>query len=107
MLGGSKGVYERMATLREGSVVALLNPRVLKPYSVCLPYIPHVLPGLTRHAYIQKNTSSTANVLALTPESLASTLVIGVARDLGRCTATRKDGKVFILFGSRCDRIAN
>ncbi|VDB94032.1 unnamed protein product [Peniophora sp. CBMAI 1063] len=71
--GGSKGAYERMATLREGSVVALLNPRVLKPYS--------------------KNTSSTANVLALTPESLASTLVIGTARDLGRCTATRKDGK--------------
>ena len=35
--GGSKGAYERMATMREGAVIALLNPRVLKPFNVCIP----------------------------------------------------------------------
>jgi minichromosome maintenance protein 10 len=28
--GGSRGAFETMAKLREGSVVALLNPRILK-----------------------------------------------------------------------------
>lgn len=32
--GGSKGAFEAMAKLREGSVVALLNPRILKPFQV-------------------------------------------------------------------------
>ena len=32
--GGSRGAYESMAKLREGSIVALLNPRVLKPLQV-------------------------------------------------------------------------
>jgi minichromosome maintenance protein 10 len=32
--GGSRGAFESMAKLREGSVVALLNPRVLKPLQV-------------------------------------------------------------------------
>ena len=30
--GGSRGAFESMAKLREGAVVALLNPRVLKPF---------------------------------------------------------------------------
>jgi minichromosome maintenance protein 10 len=34
--GGSRGAFEHMATLREGSVVALLNPRVLRPFQVGL-----------------------------------------------------------------------
>ena len=32
--GGSRGAFEFMAKLREGSVIALLNPRVLKPLQV-------------------------------------------------------------------------
>jgi minichromosome maintenance protein 10 len=32
--GGSRGAFETMARLREGSVIALLNPRVLKPLQV-------------------------------------------------------------------------
>jgi len=32
--GGSRGAFESMAKLREGSVIALLNPRVLKPLQV-------------------------------------------------------------------------
>lgn len=38
--GGSRGAFEVMAKLREGSVVALLNPRVLKPFQVCLSILP-------------------------------------------------------------------
>ena len=32
--GGGRGAFEAMAKLREGTVVALLNPRVLKPIQV-------------------------------------------------------------------------
>ena len=32
--GGSRGAFERMAKLREGTVVAFLNPKVLKPFQV-------------------------------------------------------------------------
>lgn len=32
--GGSRGAYERMAKLREGTVVAFLNPKILKPFQV-------------------------------------------------------------------------
>ncbi len=34
--GGSRGAFERMSKLREGAVVALLNPKILKPFQVCL-----------------------------------------------------------------------
>jgi minichromosome maintenance protein 10 len=32
--GGGRGAFEAMAKLREGTVIALLNPRVLKPIQV-------------------------------------------------------------------------
>ena len=32
--GGSCGAFERMSKLREGAVVALLNPKILKPFQV-------------------------------------------------------------------------
>lgn len=32
--GGSRGAYERLSKLKEGAVVALLNPKILKPYTV-------------------------------------------------------------------------
>jgi len=32
--GGSKGAFEAMSKLKEGDVVALLNPKVLKPHQV-------------------------------------------------------------------------
>lgn len=34
--GGSRGAFETMAKLREGSVIALLNPRILKPLQVSI-----------------------------------------------------------------------
>lgn len=33
--GGSRGAYEMFDKLKAGDVVALLNPKVLKPYQVC------------------------------------------------------------------------
>lgn len=36
--GGSKGAFERMSKLREGAVVALLNPKILKPFQVRFIY---------------------------------------------------------------------
>jgi minichromosome maintenance protein 10 len=32
--GGSRGAFERMSKLKEGAVVALLNPRIFKPFQV-------------------------------------------------------------------------
>lgn len=34
--GGSKGAFEAMSKLKEGDVIALLNPKVLKPFQVSL-----------------------------------------------------------------------
>ncbi|KZT02785.1 uncharacterized protein LAESUDRAFT_738494 [Laetiporus sulphureus 93-53] len=82
--GGSKGAFEKMSTLREGAVVALLNPRILKPFQRSSD-APH----------------PTDNILALTPESIFSVAVIGYSQDLGMCTAIKRDGKPC---GSWCDR---
>ncbi|KAH9896607.1 hypothetical protein C8Q73DRAFT_686215 [Cubamyces lactineus] len=73
--GGSRGAFERMSKLREGAVVALLNPKILKPFQRSVDK-PH----------------PTDNILALTPESDASIAVIGYAQDLGMCRATKRDG---------------
>ena len=34
--GGSKGAFEAMSKLKEGDVITLLNPRILKPFQVSL-----------------------------------------------------------------------
>jgi len=36
--GGSRGAFEAMSKVQEGHVIALLNPRVLKPYQVCISF---------------------------------------------------------------------
>ncbi|KAH8084898.1 hypothetical protein BXZ70DRAFT_565895 [Cristinia sonorae] len=82
--GGSKGAFERMSKLKEGAVVALLNPRILKPFQRSAD-TPH----------------PTENILAVTPESIDSTVVIGQSRDLGMCKAVKRDGKTC---GSWCDK---
>ena len=33
--GGSRGAFEALSKVKEGDVIALLNPRILKPYQVC------------------------------------------------------------------------
>ncbi|KAF8181067.1 hypothetical protein BJ912DRAFT_1044739 [Pholiota molesta] len=68
----------------EGDVIALLNPKILKPFQRS---------GDTPHPV--------NNVLAVTPESASSILVIGRSRDLGMCQVRKQDGKVC---GSWCDK---
>ena len=33
--GGSRGAFEHLTKVKEGDVIALLNPKVLKPFQVC------------------------------------------------------------------------
>ncbi|KAG6334548.1 hypothetical protein ID866_4545 [Astraeus odoratus] len=75
--GGSRGAYEAMSKLKEGDVIALLNPRVLKPYQRS-----------------SNNPHPTNNILAVTPESAGSIAIIGRAQDLGMCKAIKRDGKM-------------
>lgn len=44
--GGSRGAYEKLSRLKEGAVIALLNPKILKPYTVRLFPLP-LPPSLT------------------------------------------------------------
>ncbi|KAJ7788547.1 hypothetical protein B0H14DRAFT_2398305 [Mycena olivaceomarginata] len=76
--GGSRGAFEQMCDLKEGDVVALLNPRILKPFQQRSNDTPH----------------PTTNILAITPESASLILVIGHAKDLGLCVVVKRDGKV-------------
>jgi minichromosome maintenance protein 10 len=82
--GGSKGAFEFMAKVKEGDVVALLNPRVLRPFQ-----------RSTEQPHPQDN------MLAVTPESMDSITVVGRARDLGSCTAIKRDGS---RCGQWCDK---
>ncbi|EKM58109.1 uncharacterized protein PHACADRAFT_88712 [Phanerochaete carnosa HHB-10118-sp] len=82
--GGSRGAFERLSKLKEGTIVALLNPKILKPFQRS---------GDAPHP--------TDNILALTPESLQSILVLGHSQDLGMCHVVKRDGKAC---GSWCDK---
>ena len=36
--GGSRGAFEHLTKVKEGDVIALLNPKILKPFQVCSTY---------------------------------------------------------------------
>ncbi|KAH7882687.1 hypothetical protein F5I97DRAFT_1931298 [Phlebopus sp. FC_14] len=74
--GGSGGAFEAMSKLKEGDVVTLLNPRVLKPFQRS---------GEKAHPR--------DNILGVTPESANSMAIIGRAQDLGMCKVVKRDGK--------------
>ncbi|KAK0475086.1 hypothetical protein IW261DRAFT_1646941 [Armillaria novae-zelandiae] len=82
--GGSRGAFESMSKLKEGDVIALMNPKILKPF---------------QHA--TSTPHPTNNILALTPESAGTITAIGRAKDLGMCTVLKRDGSVC---GSWCDK---
>ncbi|WVF70401.1 hypothetical protein IAT40_005191 [Kwoniella sp. CBS 6097] len=73
--GGSGGAYEKWCNLSEGSVIAILNPRVWRniksgnggPHPLQFP-------------------------LGLNPTAADSITLLGQAKDLGRCSALQKDG---------------
>ncbi|WVR04258.1 hypothetical protein IAU60_001258 [Kwoniella sp. DSM 27419] len=73
--GGSGGAYEKWCNLTEGSVVAILNPRVWRNVRAG-PNGPHPL----------------AFPLGLNPSFADSIILLGQAKDLGRCSALQKDG---------------
>ena len=93
--GGSKGAFEHMSKLREGAVIALLAPKILKPFQVSNSQRPHstLLTPIPRRQRSGSTPHPTTNILAVTPESEASISVIGYAKDLGTCPAIKKDGK--------------
>ena len=105
--GGSRGAFEALSKVKEGDVIALLNPRILKPYQVScsLSGLFFFLSNNNSFPLILKRSTDdphpTDNILALTPESAASIMIIGRARDLGMCTVMKKNGKVC---GSWCDK---
>ncbi|MBW0468483.1 hypothetical protein O181_008198 [Austropuccinia psidii MF-1] len=70
--GGSGGAYEQFSQEQPGTVIAILNPKVLKSR-------PH-----------QKNQNG-PEALTITPQRAECLLVIGKAKDLGNCTAKRLD----------------
>ncbi|KIY70765.1 hypothetical protein CYLTODRAFT_487787 [Cylindrobasidium torrendii FP15055 ss-10] len=74
--GGSGGAFESLSKCKEGDVVVILNPRIMKPN--------------------QGTSKQNANILGLTPESAESITVLGRAADMGLCAATKRDG-------SRCN----
>ncbi|KAF8970690.1 hypothetical protein BDZ97DRAFT_1790519 [Flammula alnicola] len=82
--GGSRGAFEHLTDVKEGDVIALLNPKILKPFQRSSD-TPHPV----------------NNILAVTPESASSIMVIGRSRDLGMCMVRKQDGKVC---GSWCDK---
>ncbi|KAG8948967.1 hypothetical protein FRC04_009168 [Tulasnella sp. 424] len=77
--GGSGGAFEEsLPHLREGAVIAILNPRVMRPYQgKGGNQAPH----------------PTANVLGITPTNHGCISIIGYSKDLGMCQVKRKDGK--------------
>ena len=36
--GGSRGAFENLTNIREGDVIAMLNPKILKPFQVCFHF---------------------------------------------------------------------
>lgn len=65
--GGSGGAFEKLWKERDGVLLAILNPRIMRARN-----------GTTE--------------LTITPRSAESVLVLGVAEQYGRCEALRKDG---------------
>ncbi|KAG8851230.1 hypothetical protein FRB96_009433 [Tulasnella sp. 330] len=89
--GGSGGAFEELLPkLREGAVVAILNPRVLKPY-------------LGKNATGGPNSKPhpMSNILGISPNRPDAIHVIGYSKDLGMCSVKTKEGRVC---GSWCDK---
>lgn len=72
--GGSGGAYEKFWKEQPGTLIAILNPKVLKnrPHS---------------NAHHRNKT----DILSITPENHHSIIVVGRAKDLGSCVAKRSD----------------
>ncbi|KAG6844234.1 hypothetical protein H0H87_008647 [Tephrocybe sp. NHM501043] len=95
--GGSRGAFESMSKLKEGDVIALLNPRILKPHQVTALFVSYKrdLDFVNIPFQGANNTPHPVNnVLAITPESASSIIGIGRARDLGMCSVRKRDNSI-------------
>ncbi|PLW43697.1 hypothetical protein PCASD_08295 [Puccinia coronata f. sp. avenae] len=72
--GGSGGAYEKFWKEQPGSLIAILNPKVLK----------------NRAQSISSYRPKT-DILSITPENQQSIMVIGRSKDIGSCVAKRLD----------------
>ncbi|KAG8900694.1 hypothetical protein FRB99_005810 [Tulasnella sp. 403] len=87
--GGSGGAFEELLPkLREGTVLAILNARVLRPYQ-----------GKNNQGSTKPHPTS--NILGITPTTAECIKIIGYSKDLGLCGVQRRDGTPC---GSWCDR---
>jgi minichromosome maintenance protein 10 len=57
--GGSRGAFEALEKLKEGDVIALLNPRILKPYQVNYHSIYFLQPSLSCSSLRNRQTNPT------------------------------------------------
>ncbi|WVO15712.1 hypothetical protein L204_103373 [Cryptococcus depauperatus] len=73
--GGSGGAYEKWCNLAEGSVIAIMNPRIWR----------NLKGGTTK-------PHPMTSPLGINPISDDSIIHIGHASDLGRCSAIQRDG---------------
>lgn len=90
--GGSGGAYEKWCNLTVGSVIAVLNPKVLRPLRVSWSL--RFLYGARSDPW-QAGSQAPHPLtlpLALNPTSGDNISLIGQAKDLGRCAAQQKDG---------------
>lgn len=79
--GGSKGAFESLSKLKEGDVLVILNPTVLKPYN-------------SASSSEDRKPHPESNILGITPSGGPdSIIVLGRAADLGMCSVKRRDGK--------------
>ncbi|KIO29732.1 hypothetical protein M407DRAFT_226604 [Tulasnella calospora MUT 4182] len=77
--GGSGGAFEEsLPHMREGAVVAILNPRVMRPY---------------QGKGTNQTPHPTSNILGITPTNYGCISILGYSKDLGMCQVRRKDGK--------------
>lgn len=87
-LGGSGGAYEKWCNLTVGSVIAIMNPKILRPLRVSLQRSGN---DADSQAGSQAPHPLTLP-LAINPTSGDNITLIGQAKDLGRCSAIQKDG---------------
>ncbi|KNZ56736.1 uncharacterized protein VP01_2331g5 [Puccinia sorghi] len=72
--GGSGGAYEKFWKEQPGTLIAILNPKVLKNRAQSTGY-----------------RGPKTEILSITPENQQSIMVIGRSKDLGSCVAKRLD----------------
>ncbi|SCV73228.1 BQ2448_7153 [Microbotryum intermedium] len=98
--GGSGGAYEKFWKESVGAVVAILNPRILKPREVSFCSFSRSLTDLCPKQWVRlaelfvRNLQNPGkdNIYTLVPQNADSMMVIGRALDLSSCKARKADG---------------